>query len=360
MDRQFNFIRVNEAYARADNKKIEDFPGRNHFDLYPSAARDIFERVVRTGQAYHVEAAPFVYARNPDRGTSYWDWTLAPLRDADGQVQYLVLSLRDVTDAKRVESALRAERGKIPHAGRGHRRRDLPAGRGRHDRLRLPADGPLRLSAGPGGRAGPARAGLPGGSRSPPDGPAATADCAGRAAAGIPPAGLRRAGGLVEDRSRAILNDHDQLIGVTGILRNISHRKAAEETLARREAILEAVQFAAARFLGGPWQNSIHLVLEPAGRGRQRLPAISAPEPSRRRRPPAGQPALRMVLSPRHPPPERPRPPGHALGPAPEPMGDPAQPRADRPGTRAGHARLRTALPETAAGSSRCWWRRSS
>ena len=33
MDRDFNFIRVNEAYARADGKTPEYFVGKNHFEL---------------------------------------------------------------------------------------------------------------------------------------------------------------------------------------------------------------------------------------------------------------------------------------------------------------------------------------
>ena len=35
LDRSFNFIRVNEAYAKADGKTPEYFVGRNHFMLYP-------------------------------------------------------------------------------------------------------------------------------------------------------------------------------------------------------------------------------------------------------------------------------------------------------------------------------------
>jgi len=49
LDRSFNFIRVNQAYARADQKRVEDFAGHNHFEFYPHAENQaIFENVVRT------------------------------------------------------------------------------------------------------------------------------------------------------------------------------------------------------------------------------------------------------------------------------------------------------------------------
>ena len=34
MDKVLNFVRVNKAYARADDKAPEFFLGKNHFDLY--------------------------------------------------------------------------------------------------------------------------------------------------------------------------------------------------------------------------------------------------------------------------------------------------------------------------------------
>ena len=34
LDRQFNFIRVNEAYARECGRAVADFPGHNHFEFY--------------------------------------------------------------------------------------------------------------------------------------------------------------------------------------------------------------------------------------------------------------------------------------------------------------------------------------
>ncbi len=98
MDRDFNFIRVNDAYAQADGRPPEFFVGKNHFALYPNEENQaIFEQVVRTGQPYSARAKPFVYPDHPERGITYWDWRLTPLLDESGDVQSLVLNLENVT-----------------------------------------------------------------------------------------------------------------------------------------------------------------------------------------------------------------------------------------------------------------------
>jgi transposase len=63
MDRDFNFLRVNRAYAEADEREPEFFLGKNHFDLYPNEENQaIFRKVVETGEPYSVFGKPFVYA----------------------------------------------------------------------------------------------------------------------------------------------------------------------------------------------------------------------------------------------------------------------------------------------------------
>lgn len=99
MDTAFVFIRVNRAYAAADGRTPEFFTGRNHFDLYPNADNEkIFRTVVRTGEPYFAYEKPFEYAERPERGVTYWDWSLQPVRDASGEVDGLVLFLVNVTE----------------------------------------------------------------------------------------------------------------------------------------------------------------------------------------------------------------------------------------------------------------------
>lgn len=106
LDTDFNFIRVNRAYAEADDREPEFFEGRNHFDLYPSDAEEIFKQVRDTGEPYYVEARPFEYAANPERGTTYWNWSLVPVDDQDDEVEMLVFTLRDVTEQERAKQEL--------------------------------------------------------------------------------------------------------------------------------------------------------------------------------------------------------------------------------------------------------------
>jgi len=106
LDKNFDFVIVNEAYAALDECDPSFFPGKNHFDLYPSDAKEIFERVVKTGEPYQTYAHPFIYANNPERGTTYWNYRIQPLVSSSGSVEYLALSLNDVTLLKRTQKEI--------------------------------------------------------------------------------------------------------------------------------------------------------------------------------------------------------------------------------------------------------------
>jgi PAS domain S-box-containing protein len=101
LDRNFNFVRVNEAYAKACQRDASELPGKNHFELYPSDAKVIFERVVETKTPYQAFARPFVFPYHPEWEITYWNWTLTPLLDTKGEVELLVFALQDVTDRER-------------------------------------------------------------------------------------------------------------------------------------------------------------------------------------------------------------------------------------------------------------------
>jgi PAS domain S-box-containing protein len=97
LDRDFNFVKVNQAYAQATGRTTEELAGRNHFELYPSDAKTIFEEVIRTKRPFATKARPFVFPDHPEWGVTYWDWHLAPVLDDTGDVHLLVFSLQDVT-----------------------------------------------------------------------------------------------------------------------------------------------------------------------------------------------------------------------------------------------------------------------
>jgi PAS domain S-box-containing protein len=109
LDPQFNFIWVNRAYAGTCGHAPSFFPGKNHFDLYPHEENQaIFKRVVETGELFFVSAQSFEFPDQPERGVTYWDWSLIPIKDDDGKVTNLVLTLTEVTERKRVEDVLQA------------------------------------------------------------------------------------------------------------------------------------------------------------------------------------------------------------------------------------------------------------
>jgi len=108
LDPDFNFIKVNSAYAKGSGHSIDELIGRKHFDLFPNKENQaIFEMVRDTGKSVEFHDKSFEYIDQPWRGITYWDWTLVPVKDDSGRVQGLVLSLVDTTERKRAEEELR-------------------------------------------------------------------------------------------------------------------------------------------------------------------------------------------------------------------------------------------------------------
>jgi len=111
MDRDFNFLRVNRAYALADGRDPAYFVGKNHFDLYPNAENEaVFREVVRVGEPCFFYEKPFEYASHPERGVTYWDWSLQPVKDAAGKTSGVILSLLNATDRVHARQRLEAAR----------------------------------------------------------------------------------------------------------------------------------------------------------------------------------------------------------------------------------------------------------
>ncbi len=100
-DSKFNFIRVNKTYALADHHSPDYYVGKNHFDLFPNSENQaLFEEVVKTGKTYSVVEKPIEYLPNSERGISYWDWSLIPIKNPDENVIGLIMVLSDVTARK--------------------------------------------------------------------------------------------------------------------------------------------------------------------------------------------------------------------------------------------------------------------
>ncbi len=108
LDNQFNFIWVNRAYAETCKHDPAFFRGKNHFDLYPHAEnKKIFQQVVDSGKPFFVKAKPFDFSDQPERGVTYWDWSLVPIKENGIKVTGLVFTLAEVTDSIRARHSLK-------------------------------------------------------------------------------------------------------------------------------------------------------------------------------------------------------------------------------------------------------------
>jgi len=73
-----------------------------------------------------------------------------------------------------------------------------------------------------------------------------------------------------EVRASFLRDDSDHPVGILGITRDISKRKEAEDALRRREAVLEAVSLAAAKFLqAASWEEDIQEIMACLGQAIQ-------------------------------------------------------------------------------------------
>ena len=107
LDPEFNFVAVNSAYAKGSRHSAKELIGKNHFALFPNAENQaIFEQVKDTGKTVSYHDKPFEFTGHPERGVTYWDWTLAPVKDETGNVMGLVLSLMETTQRKEMEQEL--------------------------------------------------------------------------------------------------------------------------------------------------------------------------------------------------------------------------------------------------------------
>jgi PAS domain S-box-containing protein len=108
LDRDLNFIRVNRAYAETEKHEPDFFIGKNYFDLCPDQElMTVFRNAAETGEPHYAFERPFQYPGANGGAASYWDWSLLPVREADGTVNGLVLTLIDVTSRKIAEEKLR-------------------------------------------------------------------------------------------------------------------------------------------------------------------------------------------------------------------------------------------------------------
>lgn len=104
LDRSFNFVRVNTAFAASRGFHPEEMTGKNFFRLCPDAELEAaFTRARDTGEPFEAHDRPFEFANQPQRGITYWNLALTPIKDSSAGANGLILSLYETTDRLRVE-----------------------------------------------------------------------------------------------------------------------------------------------------------------------------------------------------------------------------------------------------------------
>ncbi|NOR83047.1 MAG: PAS domain S-box protein, partial [Ardenticatenales bacterium] len=106
LDKDYNFIRVSEAYAEACQRDSSEFPGHNHFEFYPSSFKVEVDEAKKRKSIYRKSARPFVFPDHPERGTSYWDLGVVPILDEEEEIELFLFTLRDVTEQRQAQAQL--------------------------------------------------------------------------------------------------------------------------------------------------------------------------------------------------------------------------------------------------------------
>jgi len=98
MDTQFTILKVNPAFAGLFNEEPEHFAGKNFFSIFPgSLDRSIFEHTLEKPEGYFSHCKTLLFPAKPESAGVYWDLNLIPIKNDDGNVTGLILTLLEVT-----------------------------------------------------------------------------------------------------------------------------------------------------------------------------------------------------------------------------------------------------------------------
>ena len=102
IDRDFNFVAVNSIFCQNNGRNEEELLRKNYFDFFPSLENQLlFEKVRDTGEQIRLNQKPLIARNQPWQDITYWNWTITPVKNSDGHVYGLVISLVDVSESVR-------------------------------------------------------------------------------------------------------------------------------------------------------------------------------------------------------------------------------------------------------------------
>ena len=112
LDRDWRILRVNDSCARRFGRSAEELAGCPHSDLFPGEGwENVLQSAIRGRRPVQVitdrSDNPASLDEKPAAPIQYSNWTAEPVLDAQGQLQFLLLSCADVTQPmRRLEAAL--------------------------------------------------------------------------------------------------------------------------------------------------------------------------------------------------------------------------------------------------------------
>ncbi len=97
VDRNFNFLKVNSAYAKSGGFKKHELLGKNYFALFPDEKyRRMFEQACSLGRKVTYPRILLPFPSRSEKET-YWDLNLVPVKRG-GKIAGLVISCVDVSE----------------------------------------------------------------------------------------------------------------------------------------------------------------------------------------------------------------------------------------------------------------------
>lgn len=134
LDKDLRLVWMNDAYLAVTMRERDDIIDKKMFEAFPSdpdsesyhQLKDSFDSVLETGEGDEIALIRYDIAR-PDGGmdTRYWSATHTPIKNDDGELEYILQHTVDVTELHRLRQ-MRDEMGVVRRAGAVQaRNRDL-------------------------------------------------------------------------------------------------------------------------------------------------------------------------------------------------------------------------------------------
>ena len=101
IDPRFILRWANSVFADQVGGSVDDLMGRPIRDVMPEWEEQVgcfFEQVRDTGKSWHASTYAYVFPGRPERGTTYWDSSLTPIRGSHGEFRGWLLIHNEVTE----------------------------------------------------------------------------------------------------------------------------------------------------------------------------------------------------------------------------------------------------------------------